>query len=73
MVTNGEAVIFRKEGTTLGYLYAKCPASLKRMPEPFPWGPKFCTHIHNILNLFCTVVLLYHCMVFCEVGEVKQN
>lgn len=64
-------MFFRKEGTT--YLYAKCPVSLKRMPESFPWGPKFCTHIRNILNLLCTIVLLYHRMVFCEVGEVKQK
>lgn len=72
MVINSEAVFFRKEGT-VGYLYAKCPVSLKRMSESYPWGPKFCTHIQNILNLLCTTVLLYHCMVFCEVGEVKQK
>lgn len=73
MVTNGEAVFFIKEGTTVGYLYANCSVSLKRMPESFPWNPKFCTHICSILNLLCTIVLLYPCMVFCEVGEVKQK
>lgn len=36
MIANGEAVFFREEGTTEGHLYAKCPVSLKRMPESFP-------------------------------------
>lgn len=36
MITNGEAVLFREEGATVGHLYAKCPVSLKRMPESFP-------------------------------------
>lgn len=73
MITNGEAVLFREEGTTVGHLYAKCPVSLKRMPESFPWGPKLCTCIHNVLNLLYMIVLLYHCVVVCEVGEVKQK
>lgn len=73
MVTNGEAVFFRKEARAIGYLYAKCPVSLKRTPESFPWGPKFCRQIHNILNLLSMIALLYHCMLVCEAGEVKQK
>lgn len=47
MVINGKAVFFRKEGTTVGYLHAKCPVSLKRMPESFP-GPPNSAHIFII-------------------------
>lgn len=60
MVIKGEAMLtsMEKNDQGPGYLYAKCFFQ-KDVWNPSLEGPKFCTHIHNILKL--VFIPLCHC------------